>query len=205
VILALYTVSFVVATPGYLSYFNFAAGGARGGWRYLLDSNIDWGQDLLRLRAFMDENDVDRIHLAYFGTADPLAYGIDYSKVVMAYDFYPRIPPSRPASGDWFACSVTMLQVLYWDREFELAQIARRRGLVSAETIDEWLARRNEHIDREEWFPGLPDWLVDNGYMTVEERRQIESGMLATWLDDVRENLTPVAYAGDSIRIYRIP
>lgn len=31
--------------PHYLSYFNEIAGGPANGWRWLLDSNIDWGQD----------------------------------------------------------------------------------------------------------------------------------------------------------------
>ncbi|MEZ4590126.1 MAG: phospholipid carrier-dependent glycosyltransferase [Chloroflexota bacterium] len=30
----------------YLAFFNVLAGGPDGGWRYLVDSNIDWGQDL---------------------------------------------------------------------------------------------------------------------------------------------------------------
>ena len=31
--------------PQYLSYFNEIAGGPANGWRWLLDSNLDWGQD----------------------------------------------------------------------------------------------------------------------------------------------------------------
>ncbi len=31
--------------PHYLSYFNEIAGGPANGWRWLLDSNLDWGQD----------------------------------------------------------------------------------------------------------------------------------------------------------------
>src|SRR5690606_36664665 len=49
--------------PHYLSYFNFAVGGPANGYRVLTDSNVDWGQDLLRLRAWMDEHDVERIKL----------------------------------------------------------------------------------------------------------------------------------------------
>ena len=35
--------------PHSLSYFNEAAGGPAGGHNHLVDSNIDWGQDLLFL------------------------------------------------------------------------------------------------------------------------------------------------------------
>ena len=31
--------------PNYLAYFNEAAGGPAQGWRWLVDSNVDWGQD----------------------------------------------------------------------------------------------------------------------------------------------------------------
>lgn len=40
--------------PHSLSYFNEAAGGPRLGHRYLLDANIDWGQDLLYLKRWLD-------------------------------------------------------------------------------------------------------------------------------------------------------
>ena len=37
--------------PHELAFFNAAAGGSRGGRRFLVDSNLDWGQDLARLSA----------------------------------------------------------------------------------------------------------------------------------------------------------
>ena len=42
------------------------------------DSNIDWGQDLPALKAFMAENKIDTINLAYFGRVDPRIYGIRF-------------------------------------------------------------------------------------------------------------------------------
>jgi hypothetical protein len=38
-------VSSLSVHPQYLSYFNEIAGGPANGWRWLLDSNLDWGQD----------------------------------------------------------------------------------------------------------------------------------------------------------------
>lgn len=64
--------------PHYLSYFNLLAGGPGNGYNVLIDSNLDWGQDLKRLAIWMDENDVPSVNLAWFGTADPAYYGIDY-------------------------------------------------------------------------------------------------------------------------------
>ncbi len=64
--------------PHYLSYFNLAAGGPANGHRILVDSNIDWGQDLLRLQRWMAEEEIDQVKLGWFGTADPEYYGLEY-------------------------------------------------------------------------------------------------------------------------------
>lgn len=83
-LLLAYPLSALVSTPDTISYFNLLAGGR--GDRILLDSNIDWGQGLKRVRAFMDREGIDRIGLAYFGHVDPAVYGIDWD--------FPR--PDRP-------------------------------------------------------------------------------------------------------------
>ncbi|GJM41585.1 MAG: glycosyl transferase [Ardenticatenaceae bacterium] len=64
--------------PHYLSFFNLAAGGPLNGASILADSSNDWGQDLLRLQAWMAENDVEQINLGWFGIADPAYYGMNY-------------------------------------------------------------------------------------------------------------------------------
>jgi len=51
-----YVVSAVRIFPDYLSYFNELTGGSSNGWKYLDDSNIDWGQDLKRLKKFIVQN-----------------------------------------------------------------------------------------------------------------------------------------------------
>jgi hypothetical protein len=63
--------------PNFIPFFNVAAGGPRAGHRYLLDSNVDWGQDLNRLADWAAAHHPRRLCLAYFGTADVGAYGID--------------------------------------------------------------------------------------------------------------------------------
>jgi hypothetical protein len=64
--------------PHYLSFFNVVAGGPANGQRIAVDSNIDWGQDLLRLQRWLDEYEVDTVKLGWFGTADPDYYGLRY-------------------------------------------------------------------------------------------------------------------------------
>ncbi len=53
--------------PHSLSYFNEFVGGPRNGHRHLLNSNIDWGQDLLYLREWIERHpDARPIYVAYF-------------------------------------------------------------------------------------------------------------------------------------------
>lgn len=67
------------AYPQYLSYFNLTSGGSQNGYRWLIDSNLDWGQSLPALKKYMDKNNIEKIKLGYFGRVDPSLYGIKYS------------------------------------------------------------------------------------------------------------------------------
>jgi hypothetical protein len=52
--------------PHWLAYFNEAAGGPRHGAAHLIDSNLDWGQDLLRLRDWIQRHpDARPLFLSY--------------------------------------------------------------------------------------------------------------------------------------------
>ncbi len=74
--------------PHYLSYFNILGGGPERGHRILVDSNIDWGQDLKFLKKYMDNNKVDEIYFAYFGSVDPGYYGINYRFIPSSFNRY---------------------------------------------------------------------------------------------------------------------
>jgi hypothetical protein len=60
--------------PHYLAYFNELIGGPANGRHYLVDSNLDWGQDLLRLAAYTRQHPREPIKLAYFGSGVPTYY-----------------------------------------------------------------------------------------------------------------------------------
>lgn len=81
--------------PHHLSYFNELAGGPKNGGRHLASSNVDWGQDLLFLREWLDEN--PEVELDGLGwhcrVVDPAIVGITNSPV-------PRI-----ATPGWYAVS----------------------------------------------------------------------------------------------------
>jgi len=104
-------VSTLSISPNYLAFFNELAGGAAGGYRYLVDSNLDWGQNLWQLRAWMEENGVERVYYAHYSPAEPQVYGIEA-------DFLPPDPravpfaPWHPAAGT-YAIGATVLQGSY--------------------------------------------------------------------------------------------
>jgi Dolichyl-phosphate-mannose-protein mannosyltransferase len=85
--------------PHHLAYFNAIAGGPVGGRWHLVDSNIDWGQDLHALKAYLDEHHLNHIGLAYFGTVVPSRVGIASHQ-----------PPSRFPQPGWYAISVNFVQ-----------------------------------------------------------------------------------------------
>ncbi len=60
--------------PYFLSYYNVFGGGINNGYRVATDSNYDWGQDLKRLKTFVEENNIAKIGVDYFGGGDPKYY-----------------------------------------------------------------------------------------------------------------------------------
>ncbi|MCX7919607.1 MAG: glycosyltransferase family 39 protein [bacterium] len=74
---AWYFVSSLWIAPNFLAYFNELIGGPSQGYKYLLDSNLDWGQDMLRLKRYLDKNQIKEMHLSCFGPVPPQIYGIE--------------------------------------------------------------------------------------------------------------------------------
>jgi 4-amino-4-deoxy-L-arabinose transferase-like glycosyltransferase len=68
-----------LVAPHHLAYFNELAGGPDRARYLLLDSNLDWGQDLGRLKPYLDARGTKHVCLGYFGHVDPHLYGIDFS------------------------------------------------------------------------------------------------------------------------------
>lgn len=99
VALAASVISSVLVFPHSLSYFNAVSGGPRNGDAHMVGSSLDWGQDLLYLKTWLDEHPEARpLHLAYHGYTDPRVAGIEF-----------RLPPRAPEPG-WYAFSVHVLR-----------------------------------------------------------------------------------------------
>jgi hypothetical protein len=96
------------AYPSYTSYFNESVGGSSNGYKYVTDSNTDWGQDLKRLKIWVDQHpEIDKIHIDYFGGGNPqLLFG---KKYVQWYD------SKRPIENGWYAISENFLMGSLYD------------------------------------------------------------------------------------------
>ena len=114
--MGLFIVVSLFSWPNYIPYFNLLAGGEDSKWRWLSDSNIDWGQDLPSLVRWNDQReDTDPLFFSYFGTAHPAAYELNYTPLPTWSPAPEQALPSRqeydprdPAPG-WYAISVTNL------------------------------------------------------------------------------------------------
>jgi 4-amino-4-deoxy-L-arabinose transferase-like glycosyltransferase len=101
--------------PHYLGYFNEVAGGPSQGWRYLVDSNVDWGQDLKALKGWTDAHGATHLKLSYFGSADPLYYRIPCEMLPSKMHPDPERVTREIEPGEIVAVSVTNLQGVYFE------------------------------------------------------------------------------------------
>jgi len=78
VIIAFGVVSSLRAFPTYIAYSNELWGGPANTYKYLSDSNVDWGQQLKSVKAYLDQRHVKNCWFAYFAgvVADPEYHGI---------------------------------------------------------------------------------------------------------------------------------
>ncbi len=186
--------------PHYLAYFNQLDGGPSRAYRHLVDSSLDWGQDLPGLKRWLDQQGLNEqtrtpVYLSYFGTGNPEYYGID---AILLPSFAP-LPMNDRASltGGVYCISATMVQSLYlyargrWVPEYEQAY---REVLADAErynrTSNDSEARRRLVREKGEGF-----WKARfKGYS------QLRAARLMAYLRQ-RE---PDDHVGYSILIYRL-
>jgi hypothetical protein len=102
-------------SPNHLAYFNQLVTDRSRDYEVLVDSNLDWGQDLIALREWTNDNQIDRLNLAYYGSARPSAYAMpvnllpsfslnDYGPEIDGFTAYALRP-------GWYAISASSLQL----------------------------------------------------------------------------------------------
>jgi hypothetical protein len=64
-----------------LAFTNISVGGTNQGWKYMADSDQDWGQGLPVLAAWLRREKIQQVFLAYAGAGDPRLYSIRYQDV----------------------------------------------------------------------------------------------------------------------------
>jgi hypothetical protein len=198
-------VSFALATPRYLSYFNAAAGGPRGGAKHLVDSNLDWGAGPSPPEALDGRPRRSRSRPRVLRHGGPACVRHRFPQGRALHGFLPgharragRSPDTtwRPASRSSKGCIST-----------PIAPSRRKssgRGFVARSKVDEYLGD-----SRSRRLRGLPlvhvaDWMAERRLIDADQRRAAEDVIPASWLRRVRDTQTPVGWAGDSIAIYEI-
>ena len=99
VLLAWQTLSSALAHPDYLAYFNELAG--KEPERILVDSDLDWGQDLQRLSDKLKELGVKEVAWTYFWPIDPSQHGFPTVR---------HLEPYQPTTG-WVAVTAYMMTI----------------------------------------------------------------------------------------------
>ena len=110
-LLAWYAVSGIRQSPDFLAYFNEFVGGSEQGVYHLSDSNLDWGQDLPQLAAYLAEN--PEAQFSYFGPGDAAWAGIVQRPLTASNTF----APANPAAGSYAisASHIQGIQLSDWD------------------------------------------------------------------------------------------
>lgn len=111
--------------PHHLAYFNAFVGGPSRGWRHLVDSSLDWGQDAPLLGEWLarERRPGEAVYYNVFGQRRMSAYGVYGTEIAPGYADTPR------RWVQWgegiYAVSATMLQDVYspfsgpWNAEKE--------------------------------------------------------------------------------------
>jgi len=187
--------------PHYLATFNQLAGGPSNGYRHLVDSSLDWGQDLPALRAWIEDfRRHDRetpVYVSYFGSAVPDFGGLG---VEWLFSYFPVADPSRPPPrlrASVYCVSVTLLQSLHmemlgpWTPEREAAYRDLGAQVASFAEGTRTAAGRERLAGQR----SVPEWMT-----VFREFERLRSARLFAYLR-TRE---PDARAGYSIQIYRL-
>ncbi|HUP49804.1 MAG TPA: phospholipid carrier-dependent glycosyltransferase [Thermoanaerobaculia bacterium] len=122
--------------PSYIAYFNQLIGSHRNADKFLIDSNLDWGQDLRRLDAWAHAQGVKQIAVHYFGGGS-VEYEIRSAEPVVR-----RAPGPVPLPGGYFALSRHFYRVSFdpsvWGIDYDavLAAMRARRVTTIGGSID---------------------------------------------------------------------
>jgi 4-amino-4-deoxy-L-arabinose transferase-like glycosyltransferase len=156
----------VAIHPFHLAYFNFFAGGPANGHRLLVDSSLDWGQDVTRIKPWLDAHNSGPapapVFLFYFGSASPSYYGIQARRMPLADGLKAVVPFVALTEGIYFVSATNLANVYspfhgawtpQWENEYQRLRAlepdfvafprdaARRDALLQQASAEEWRHR----------------------------------------------------------------
>ena len=177
--------------PCYLAYFNPLAGSADNRWKHLVDSSLDWGQELPALAAWLRQNQrgQEPVYLSYFGVGDPRHEGI------VAVPFAPyfalwselRLHPLKPGL---YCVSATVLQDTY----------SPFNGLWTEEKETTFRKLSGYLLNNQEAWKGR---ILEDG-TTAERTRWIYERVRFARLAQYLRLRRPETVIGSSILVYRL-
>lgn len=175
-LLAWSIISSLSVYPYSMSYFNELAGGSKNGHKYLLDSNIDWGQDVYGLKTWIEKHpEANDLHLLLRD---------DISETLFLADGCPKAPllPGKPIQmideedddprnlgprPGWFAASIHQIHVDHrrykYLLDFEPVDRIGYSIYIYNISLDEANAARKRY--------GLPEIVVPKKDLTVLQSR----------------------------------
>ncbi len=183
--------------PDYLAYFSPVVGGPSQGYKHLVDSSLDWGQDLPGLKRWLEQNnpgDREPFYFAYFGTGNPDYYKIKSNRLPGRPEW--RVLNAFPLKPGIYAISATLLQgigtqtVGPWNK---VAEKAYQRCVTNLATL---AASFKDPQKQAELMKKYPEDFWKREYALFEKLR---FGRLCAWLRHKRE---PDANVGYSILIW---
>jgi hypothetical protein len=139
--LTLYVADFLSAWPHYLAYFNHSIGGPRYAYKHLVQSSLDWGQELPGLRNWLDKNaGQQQVYLSYLGASRPEYYGI-HATTLPSFPYRPPVKPPEALGRGVYCLSATMFQGVYsdypgrWTAEYERLYQAALKAMDEVDKI----------------------------------------------------------------------
>lgn len=184
--------------PHYLAYFNQVAGGPSEGFKHLVDSSLDWGQDLRGLATWLQTQKPgrERAYLAYFGTADIRYYNV-LADLLPGFFSQERDVHLDLRPGV-YCISATLLQSLYtyvpgpWTEKAEQAYQAALARAEAYKAIVKDPSARAKFVESHGGEDGLSKTLLEFDLLRFSR--------LTAYL----RPRTPEATVGHSILIYRL-
>ncbi len=186
--------------PHYLAFFNSLAGGPANGYRLLVDSSLDWGQDLPALATWLRSNQggppAQPVFLAYFGAGEPAYYGINAQRLPFLNGFKIKHGWYQPTAGI-YCISATILQQVYSPYK-QVWTLAHEKSYQEG--------RAKEPLFREYWTnPSVREELArigqaDNFEKTWKLYDELRMARLCYYL----RARAPDAQPGYSILVYRL-